>query len=66
MYLQLDNLYAPICDQAQEHIHADECILIYGHSLMVESFLKAAARKRRFQVCATVFVRILIYTCLLC
>ena len=49
-YKQLDNLYAPICDQAQEHIHADECILVYGHSLMVESFLKAAARKRRFQV----------------
>jgi translation initiation factor 2B subunit (eIF-2B alpha/beta/delta family) len=47
---ELDNLYLPISDQAQEHIHADECILVYGHSLMTELFLKAAARKRRFQV----------------
>ena len=71
---ELDNLYAPISDQAQEQIHAgikynikhfkvvdiflinnnnnvlDECILVYGHSMMVELFLKAASRKRKFQV----------------
>jgi Initiation factor 2 subunit family len=46
----MDNIYGPISDQAQEHIHADECILTYGHSTTVELFLKAAARKRRFQL----------------
>lgn len=46
----LDNLHGPISDQAQEHIHADECVLVYGHATLTESFLKAAARKRKFQV----------------
>ena len=47
---ELDNVYQPICEQAQEHIGADECILTYGHSVVVEMFLRAAARKRRYQV----------------
>jgi len=47
---EIDNVFAPICEQAQEHIHNDECVLVYGHSPTLELFLKAAARKRRFQV----------------
>lgn len=43
-------MYGPISEQAQEHIHADECVLTHGHSHVIELFLKAAARKRRFQV----------------
>ena len=50
LYDEVDNVYQPICELAQEHIHADECILTYGHSTMIEKFLKAAAKKRRFQV----------------
>lgn len=46
----LDNLHGPISDQAQEHIHEGECVLIYGYATLTESFLKAAARKRKFQV----------------
>jgi translation initiation factor 2B subunit (eIF-2B alpha/beta/delta family) len=46
---ELDNLVGPVCEQAQEHIHNDECVLVYGHSPLLEAFLKAAARKRRFQ-----------------
>lgn len=48
LYEELDNLYVPICEQSPEYIHADECIFTIGHSVLVESFLKAAARKRRF------------------
>ena len=47
---EIDNVLQPICEQAQEHIHADECVLAYGWSAVVEQFLKAAGRKRRFQV----------------
>ena len=47
---ELDNLTVPICDQSPEYIHADECIFTFGHSPLVESFLKAAARKRRFSL----------------
>eukprot|EP01035_Chromulina_nebulosa_P018955 gene18955-24763_t len=46
----LDSVFGPICELAQDHIHADECIMVLGHSQVVELFLKAAARKRRFQV----------------
>ena len=35
---------------SQEHIHNDECVLVFGYSSTLEYFLKAAARKRRFQV----------------
>jgi hypothetical protein len=41
---------AVICQRAQEHIHADECILTYGYSKIVEQFLKAAGAKRKFQL----------------
>jgi hypothetical protein len=47
--LQIDNV-AVICQRAQEHIHAGECILTYGYSKIVEQFLKAAGAKRKFQV----------------
>lgn len=47
---ELDNLYGPICEQAPDHIHNDECVLVYGYSITLELFLKAAARKRKFQV----------------
>ncbi|RKP11574.1 eukaryotic translation initiation factor 2B, subunit 2 beta, 39kDa, partial [Piptocephalis cylindrospora] len=39
-----------IATQAAEHIHENEIILTMGRSLTVEAFLKAAAKKRRFQV----------------
>ena len=46
----MDSVYGPISELAQEHVHADECILTFGYSTAVELFLKAAGRKRRFQV----------------
>lgn len=46
---QIDNV-AVVCQRAQEHIHAGECILTYGYSRIVEQFLKAAGAKRKFQV----------------
>jgi translation initiation factor eIF-2B subunit beta len=42
--------YAAICQRAQDFIHADETILTYGYSKIVELFLKAACNKRRFQL----------------
>lgn len=48
--LQLDNVRSTISESAQEHIHEDECILTFGYSEPIESFLKAACRKRKFQV----------------
>lgn len=42
--------FAGICQRAPDFIHADETILTYGHSKMVELFLKAASNKRRFQL----------------
>lgn len=50
LHEEVDTVVGTICESAQEHIHADECILAYGYSVFVESFLKAAARKRRFTV----------------
>lgn len=46
---EIDN-HVAICQRAQDYIHSDECILTYGYSKLVESFLKAAATKRRFQL----------------
>jgi hypothetical protein len=43
-------LDGPICEQAQDHIHADECVMVYGYSAAIELFIKAAARERRFQL----------------
>jgi translation initiation factor eIF-2B subunit beta len=45
---EIDSITGPICELAQDHIHAGECILTIG--LGGELFLKAAARKRKFQV----------------
>ncbi|KAL5016275.1 hypothetical protein ScPMuIL_005864 [Solemya velum] len=39
-----------IAAQALEHIHSNEVIMTAGKSRTVESFLKNAARKRKFQV----------------
>lgn len=47
---ELETVYDSINKEAQEHVHAGECILAYGHATAVEIFLKAAARKRKFQV----------------
>jgi hypothetical protein len=52
---QIDNV-AVICQRAQEHIHAGECILTYGYSKIVEQFLKAAGAKRKFQVLLAVSI----------
>eukprot|EP00979_Chaetoceros_neogracilis_P003342 scaffold583_cov279-Chaetoceros_neogracile.AAC.31 len=46
----LEDLHKNIDDQAFAHIHAGEVILTYSRSKTVESFLKAAAKKRKFQV----------------
>ncbi|GKY95593.1 hypothetical protein MPSEU_000520600 [Mayamaea pseudoterrestris] len=46
----LEDLYKNINEQASNHVHADEIILTYGYSKSVELFLKAAAKKRKFQV----------------
>jgi translation initiation factor eIF-2B subunit beta len=50
LYAEIENLYGPICEQAQEYIHADECIFTFGYSTVIEHFFKAAAKKRRFYV----------------
>lgn len=39
-----------VSESAQEHIHEDECILTFGYAEPIESFLKAACRKRKFQL----------------
>lgn len=46
----MDNVNMPIAEGAQEHIHSDECIMALGDAHTVELFLKAAAKRRRFQV----------------
>jgi len=47
---ELKNLYRNIAEQAIEHIHSNEVIMTFGHSQTVAEFLKAAARKRKFEV----------------
>lgn len=47
---ELDNINQTLSETAQEQIHEDECILTFGYSQPVESFLRAASRKRKFQV----------------
>lgn len=49
LFNEIDN-YTTVCQKAQDYIHAEECILVYGYSKTVEMFLKAAANKRNFQV----------------
>ena len=46
----LEDLHKNINEQASNHIHADEIILTYGQSKTVELFLKAASKRRQFQV----------------
>lgn len=46
----LEDLHKNIDEQAYTHIHTGEVILTYSRSKTVESFLKAAAKKRKFQV----------------
>uniref|UniRef100_S4NTZ6 Translation initiation factor eIF2B subunit beta n=1 Tax=Pararge aegeria TaxID=116150 RepID=S4NTZ6_9NEOP len=43
---ELDSSTSAICSQAKEHVHADELILTYGASGLVERFLRASATKR--------------------
>jgi len=50
MIVEIENAMVPICEQALDHIHSDETILVYGHSGSVCQFLKAARRKRIFRV----------------
>eukprot|EP01113_Clastostelium_recurvatum_P019384 TRINITY_DN2284_c0_g1_i2.p1 TRINITY_DN2284_c0_g1~~TRINITY_DN2284_c0_g1_i2.p1 ORF type:complete len:349 (-),score=89.90 TRINITY_DN2284_c0_g1_i2:52-1098(-) len=50
---EIKELYRNIASQAIEHIHADEVIMTFGTSRTVLEFLKAAARKRKFQVVVT-------------
>jgi translation initiation factor eIF-2B subunit beta len=42
--------YASISQRAPDYIHADETILTYGYSKIVELFCKHAGNKRRFQL----------------
>lgn len=47
---EIHSVNSQLCEQCQEHLHADECILVYGYNQALEYFFKAAARKRKFQV----------------
>lgn len=47
---EIETLYKLISPQATNYIHNDEVILTHGYSKTVLEFLKAAARKRKFEV----------------
>lgn len=48
---EIDNCHIEIMNQAENHIHADEIILVYGQSKSVEEFLgHAKSKNRNFQV----------------
>jgi len=47
---ELSHVCSHIAEQAIEHIHANEVILTHGRDHVVEAFLKAAHKKRRFEV----------------
>ncbi|KAI9346951.1 hypothetical protein BDR26DRAFT_855412 [Obelidium mucronatum] len=47
---EVENASANIASQALEHIHSNEIIMTLGRSPAVESFLKEAAKLRKFQV----------------
>lgn len=47
---ELETSYDNLSAQAPEHIHSSELILTLGHSKSVETFLKSAAQKRKFEV----------------
>ncbi|XP_060809083.1 translation initiation factor eIF-2B subunit beta, partial [Amyelois transitella] len=43
---ELESSKSSICSQAREHVHADELLLTYGASGLVEKFLRNAAQRR--------------------
>lgn len=47
---ELSSVSSHIAEQAIEHIHANEVILTHGRDPTVEAFLKAAHKKRAFEV----------------
>jgi translation initiation factor eIF-2B subunit beta len=47
---EIESIYQNIANQAIEHIHSNEIIMTIGKSKTVEEFLRAAHRKRKFQV----------------
>jgi len=47
---ELSHVCSHIAEQAIEHIHANEVILTHGRDPAVEAFLKAAHKKRQFEV----------------
>ncbi|XP_064387287.1 translation initiation factor eIF2B subunit beta-like [Halichondria panicea] len=47
---ELEGGASNIASQALDHIHSSEVIMTAGYSKTVEAFLKAAARKRKFEV----------------
>jgi translation initiation factor eIF-2B subunit beta len=50
MIRELENVREPISKQAPDHIHAEDVVLVYGHSRTVGEFLISAKRKRDFKV----------------
>ncbi|ELT91105.1 hypothetical protein CAPTEDRAFT_162605, partial [Capitella teleta] len=50
LIVELENSAENIAAQALEHIHSNEVIMTAGKSTTVETFLKKAAKKRKFQV----------------
>lgn len=55
LYDELDTISIPINEQAPEHIHNEECILTFGYSQVIESFFKAASKKRKYQVSHVIY-----------
>ncbi|KAG4302887.1 hypothetical protein PCK1_000830 [Pneumocystis canis] len=47
---ELEKTHADISAQALDHIHSNEIIMTHGTSKTIETFLRAAARKRKFTV----------------
>jgi len=47
---EISTAHEQIADQATEHIHANEVILTHGRDPTVETFLRAAHKKRPFEV----------------
>ncbi|KAF9514451.1 hypothetical protein BS47DRAFT_1316788 [Hydnum rufescens UP504] len=47
---ELETVYESVARNARDHIHSDDIVLTIGKSRTVESFLKAAARDRKFIV----------------
>ncbi|KTW26696.1 hypothetical protein T552_02702 [Pneumocystis carinii B80] len=47
---ELEKTHSDIAAQAMDHIHSNEIIMTYGASKTIETFLRAAAKKRKFTV----------------